>query len=60
MNIMPIFEKKSDNCPVKSIDGLINKIETDLSWDMFDEYGNYTALHNALVEIIREYCEGKE
>lgn len=39
--------------------GLIKKIETDMSWDMVDDWGNFTALHDELVNIIEEYCEEK-
>ena len=28
------------------------KIETDLSWDMYDEYGNETCLHKSLMQIL--------
>lgn len=28
------------------------EIETDLSWDMFDEFGNETSLHKVLMEIL--------
>ena len=34
------------------LDTVKSKIETDLSWDMFDEYGNETALHKELWEIL--------
>ena len=34
------------------IDDVKEKIETDLSWDMFDEYGNETGLHKELMEIL--------
>lgn len=28
------------------------KIEQDMSWDMFDDYGNETAIHRELWEIL--------
>ena len=28
------------------------EIETNLSWEMFDEYGNETRLHKELMEIL--------
>ena len=44
------------DCPLKSIDGLIEKIETDMSHYMYDDYGNTTTEHDVLVGIIKEYC----
>ena len=35
-----------------SLDDVKAKIETDLSWDMFDEWGNETRLHKELMEIL--------
>lgn len=40
--------------PKADVDALINKIETEMSWYMFDEWGNTTDLHDQLVGIIRE------
>jgi hypothetical protein len=34
------------------IDDVKAEIETNLSWDMFDEYGNETGLHKELMEIL--------
>ena len=34
------------------LNDLKTKIETDLSWDMFDEYGNETGLHKELMVIL--------
>jgi hypothetical protein len=34
------------------IDDAKAEIETNLSWDMFDEYGNETRLHKELIEIL--------
>ena len=34
------------------IDDLKTKIETDLSWEMYDEYGNETGLHKELIDIL--------
>lgn len=40
------------------LDTVKAKIETDLSWSMFDEYGNETRLHKDLMEILANI--GKE
>lgn len=34
------------------------EIETNLSWDMFDEYGNETRLHKELMEILDSIGKG--
>lgn len=34
------------------------KIDTNLSWDMFDEYGNETRLHKELMEILDSVGKG--
>lgn len=34
------------------LDDVKVKIETDLSWSMFDEYGNETGLHKDLMKIL--------
>lgn len=34
------------------------EIETNLSWDMFDEYGNETRLHKELMEILDNIGKG--
>ena len=34
------------------LDDVKAEIETDLSWDMFDEYGNETRLHKELMQIL--------
>ena len=34
------------------LDDLKTKIETDLSWEMYDEYGNETGLHKELIDIL--------
>lgn len=40
------------------LDEIKAKIETDLSWEMFDEYGNETALHKELMEILDNIGKG--
>ena len=40
--------------PKIDVDALITKIEIEMSWYMFDEWGNTTDLHDQLVGIIRE------
>lgn len=49
------YERMKD-CPLKSVEGLIEKIKTDMSRFMYDDYGNTTTEHDVLVGIIREYC----
>ncbi len=34
------------------LDDIKKEIETELSWNMFDEYGNETSLHKELMEIL--------
>lgn len=34
------------------------EIETNLSWDMFDEYGNETRLHKELMEVLNNIGKG--
>jgi len=34
------------------VDDVKAEIETNLSWDMYDEYGNETRLHKELMEIL--------
>ena len=34
------------------LDDVKAEIETDLSWNMYDDYGNETSLHKALIEIL--------
>lgn len=46
--------------PKVDVDSLINKIETELSWSMYDDWGNTTSLHDGLVDIIREWAESEE
>lgn len=42
------------------LDEIKAKIETDLSWEMFDEYGNETTLHKELMEILDNIGKGGE
>lgn len=50
-----------DNAIRKGIplDDVKAEIETDLSWEMFDEYGNETALHEELWEILDNIGKGE-
>ena len=41
------------------LDDVKAEIETDLSGDMFDDYGNETALHEALWEILDNIGKGE-
>lgn len=41
------------------LDDVKAEIETDLSGDMFDDYGNETALHKALWEILDNIGKGE-
>lgn len=34
------------------LDDVKAKIETDLSWEMYDDYGNETGLHKELMKIL--------
>lgn len=56
INIQEWDLTRNDNCPLRSVDGLIEKIETDMSHYMYDDYGNTTTEHDVLVGIIKEYC----
>lgn len=40
------------------LDDVKLKIEQDMSWDMFDEYGNETAIHKELWEIFDKIGKG--
>ncbi len=42
------------------IDDIKTKIDTDLSGDMFDEYGNETRLHKELMTILNGIGESEE
>lgn len=61
LNVLTEVREKIRQLPsVKSnvnVDALINKIETDFSWSMYDDWGNSTDLHDGLVDIIREWAE---
>ena len=41
------------------IDDVKAEIETNLSWEMFDEYGNETALHKELWQILDNIGKGE-
>lgn len=43
--------------PKVNVDALINKIETEFSWSMYDDWANTTSLHDELVDFIREWAE---
>ena len=53
-NELPSVKPKAD------VDSLINQIETELSWSMYDDWGNTTDLHDQLVGIIREWAESEK
>lgn len=42
------------------LDDVKAEIETNLSWDMFDEYGNETRLHKELMEILNKHRRGRK
>lgn len=48
------------DCPLKSADEMIAEIETDMSWDMYDENGNETDLHKRLMSIIHRYTDKED
>lgn len=56
VSLNSINELPSVNSNV-NVDALINKIETEFSWSMYDDWGNSTDLHDGLVDIIREWAE---
>lgn len=51
------MESKPDDCPVKSIDGLIDAIKTADALRCKDSAGNIFTLNVYIFEIIKEYCE---
>ena len=59
-NSINYMTAKSDDCTLKSIDGLIEKIEQRKS--SFLETGNWLEAGECmnLIHIIKEYCEVKE
>lgn len=54
LNELPSAKPKAD------VDALINKIETEFSWSMYDDWGNSTYLHDELIDFIREWAESEE
>lgn len=42
------------------LDDVKAEIETNLSWEMFDEYGNETGLHKELMEILDNIGKGDD
>lgn len=48
-NIDKIYLALANGMPLDTVKA---EIETDLSFDMFDEYGNETRLHKDLMEIL--------
>ncbi|MBQ2161277.1 MAG: hypothetical protein II444_05550 [Firmicutes bacterium] len=64
LNVLTEVREKIRQLPsVKSnvnVDALINKIETEFSWSMYDDWGNSTDLHDGLVDIIREWAESED
>ena len=61
--VRPLLESIHKLPPVKpkaDVDALINKIETEFSWSMYDDWGKFSGLiylHDRLVEFIREWAE---
>ena len=50
------LHRRAKDCPLKSADKMIKEIKTDLSWYLYDENGNETALCKELIPIIKKYC----
>ena len=63
LEIASIVREKND-CPLKSIDGLIKKIvnsPSDVGQDMYKtKYDGAVRRQNEIIEIIKEYCEVSE
>lgn len=59
-----INRTKLNDCPFKSIDGLIKKIvnsPSDVGQDMYKtKYDGAVRRQNEIIEIIKEYCEDKK
>ena len=53
IKVVESFNYKS--IPLSIIDDIKKEIDTNLSWYMYDEYGNETALHKMLMEIIDKH-----
>ncbi len=51
------MESKPDDCPVKSMDGLIDAIKTGEALRCKDTAGNIFTLNDHIFDIIKEYCE---
>lgn len=51
------FEIIANGAP---LDAVKEEIDTCLSWDMFDEYGNETRLHKELMDILDNIGEEEE
>ena len=52
--------KRHQDCPLKSIDGLIEKIKTTMALRCKDGQGNVFINEVDLFEIIKEYCDTNE
>ena len=52
-------EERHIDCPIKSIDGLINKVY-QLDFDYGDYYDHTSEIQDKVIATIREYCEVKE
>lgn len=50
---------KLDNCPLKSVDGLIDAIKTGTGIRCKDKLWNVFTSDEDIIEIIRKYCGGK-
>ena len=51
------MESKPEDCPVKTIDGLIDAIKTGDVLRCKDNLGNIFTSNSDIFEIIKEYCE---
>lgn len=54
------MESKPDDCPVKSMDGLIDAIKTGEALRCKDTAGNIFTLNDHIFDIIKEYCEEQD
>ncbi len=55
MMLFRLMDSVKDGIP---LDDVKLKIEQDMSWEMFDEYGNETRLHKELMEILDNMGKG--
>lgn len=55
MMLFRLVDSVKDGIP---LDDVKAEIETNLSWEMFDEYGNETDLHKELMDILDNIGKG--